>query len=182
MKIYTKTGDKGETSLFGGKRVPKYNLQIDAYGTIDELNSFLGLVRDYTEDKDDREYLLKVQDQLFTIGAIIAYDRKNEKSKIPVCHEEWITAMEKEIDRLQESVPPMKYFILPGGHKAVSFCNVARTVCRRAERRSLEVNSHIYIDHNALTYLNRLSDYLFALGRKLAHDLKAEENPWIPEK
>ncbi len=181
MKIYTKTGDKGETSLFGGKRVPKYNIQIEAYGTIDELNSYIGLVRDYTKNEHDRAVLLDIQNELFTVGAILAYDRKNENAKIPTCHEDWITNLEKEIDKILDIVPPSKHFILPGGHKAVSFCNVARTVCRRAERQSLEVNSHIYIDNNALKYLNRLSDYLFALGRKLALEYNAEENKWIPK-
>lgn len=189
MKIYTKTGDKGTTALFGGTRVPKHHIRIESYGTVDELNSHIGLIRDQDINTHYKELLIHVQDRLFTVGAILATDPdksifKNgrERLNIPKISSENIELLEKEIDIMNEALPPMTHFVLPGGHQTVSFCHIARCVCRRAERLATALNDISPVDSNTLIYLNRLSDYLFVLARKLSFDLKANEIKWIPEK
>jgi cob(I)alamin adenosyltransferase len=178
MKIYTKTGDEGTTSLFGGKRVSKANLRIDSYGTVDELNSYIGLLRDQEVNKKRKEVLIEVQDRLFTVGSILATELGNTKVKIPALIESDIQFLEKEIDKMDAELPPMKFFVLPGGHSSVSFGHVARTVCRRAERLIIELNNQEKIDPMVIKYMNRLSDYLFMLCRKMSNELGAEEIPW----
>ena len=187
MKIYTKTGDKGKTSLFGGTRVPKYNLRIEAYGTVDELNSFIGLIRDQKMDKQSFEVLVKIQNDLFTLGSMLATPKDKEKLKsgknrlnIPIITEKDITFLETEMDNLDKNLPAMTNFILPGGHTTVSYCHIARTVCRRAERITVQLSETEEINTITLTYLNRLSDYLFVLARKLTIDNKAIEVAWKP--
>lgn len=189
MKIYTKTGDEGQTSLFGGTRVPKHHIRINSYGTVDELNSWLGLLRDQEMDAAHQQILISIQDKLFTLGAILATDPekwtlKNGKERldIPKISEEDITLLESQIDLMNTSLPPMTHFILPGGHTTVSYCHISRTICRRAERMATLLNENEPFDPLVIKYLNRLSDYLFVLGRKLSQDLKAEEIKWIPEK
>jgi cob(I)alamin adenosyltransferase len=189
MKIYTKTGDNGTTALFGGTRVPKHHIRIDSYGTVDELNSWIGLLRDQESGSETNKTLMKIQDRLFTIGAVLATDPEKallksgkQRLNIPKVSEDDILLLENEIDKMNDSLPPMTHFILPGGHQAVSFCHIARCVCRRAERMSTELYENEPFDPRVLKYLNRLSDYLFVLARKLSHDLKAKEIKWIPEK
>ena len=189
MKIYTKTGDKGTTALYGGTRVKKYNLRIDSYGTVDELNSYIGLIKDQEISDTVKEVLLRIQNELFTLGAMLATPPEKETLKsgkerlnIPKVNENSITFLENEIDKMDEVLPQMTHFILPGGHQAVSFCHIARCVCRRAERLSVELNDQEKINTNIIIYLNRLSDYLFMLARKLSKDLLVEEIKWIPEK
>ncbi|WP_372756957.1 cob(I)yrinic acid a,c-diamide adenosyltransferase [Mariniflexile sp.] len=189
MKIYTKTGDKGTTALFGGTRVPKHHIRIESYGTIDELNSHLGLIRDQDIDTHYKDVLINIQDKLFTVGAILATPAdkailKNGKERlnIPKISSEDIELLEKEIDCMNDALPPMTHFVLPGGHQTVSFCHIARCVCRRAERLTVALSDIEVIDDRTIMYLNRLSDYLFVLARKLTHDLKADEVKWIPEK
>ena len=189
MKIYTKTGDKGKTSLFGGTRVPKYHLRIEAYGTVDELNSYIGLIRDQKIDQHTTEILLKIQNELFTLGSMLATPPEKEILKsgkerlnINKVSEESVALLENEIDLMNESLPPMSHFILPGGHTTVSFCHIARCICRRAERITTQLSHESTINPKILVYLNRLSDYLFMLARKLTIDNQAQEIPWIPEK
>lgn len=189
MKIYTKTGDKGTTALFGGTRVPKSHLRIDAYGTVDELNSYIGLVRDLIEDKSSKLMLQHIQDRLFTLGAILATDPakaqlKNGKDRlnIPKISEFDIAKLEEHIDIMNDALPPMTHFVLPGGHPSVSHCHIARCICRRAERLSTALYHVEEFDSLVLSYLNRLSDYLFVLARKISQDVNAEEVKWIPEK
>ncbi|MEP0263887.1 cob(I)yrinic acid a,c-diamide adenosyltransferase [Dokdonia sp.] len=189
MKIYTKTGDKGTTALFGGTRVPKHHIRIDSYGTIDELNSHIGLIRDQDIDPRSKEILVHIQDRLFTVGAVLATDPekmtlKNGKDRlnIPRVDEEDITLLETEMDSMNDHLPPMTHFVLPGGHTTVSYCHIARCVCRRAERLATALFDIEPFDEYTLKYLNRLSDYLFVLARKLSHDLQADEIKWIPKK
>ena len=189
MKVYTKTGDKGTTALFGGTRVPKHHIRIESYGTIDELNSHIGLIRDQDINQLYKNTLMHVQDRLFTVGAILATDPekatlKNGKARlnIPKISNEDIERLEKEMDSMEASLPPMTHFVLPGGHQTVSFCHIARTVCRRAERLASHLNDLEPFQPETLMYINRLSDYLFVLARKLSHDLQAEEIKWIPQK
>jgi cob(I)alamin adenosyltransferase len=179
-KIYTKTGDKGQTSLLGGTRVSKHHIRIEAYGTVDELNSHIGLVRDQKIDAHSKKILTEIQDRLFTIGSSLASDPEKSKVKIPILKEEDIILLEKEIDAMNELLPEMKSFILPGGHTSVSFCHIARCVCRRAERKITRLSEESPVDDLVIKYLNRLSDYLFVLSRKFAHDQNAEEIPWRP--
>lgn len=182
IKIYTKTGDKGTTSLIGGTKVSKSNLRIEAYGTVDELNSWIGLVNDQFKKRKTKKILGEIQDRLFTIGSSLACDPDKEtKLKIPDLKEEDVTLLEKEIDRMNEKLPEMKSFVLPGGHVAVSTTHVARCVCRRAERLcvSLQENNS-FIDPLVIQYLNRLSDYLFVLARFIGFQLKVKETPWKP--
>ena len=182
LKIYTKTGDKGTTSLIGGTKVPKSHLRIEAYGTTDELNSYIGLCRDLLTDEKCREVLLEVQDRLFTIGSSLACDPiKEPKMRIPDLKESDITLLENEIDRMNDTLEPMKSFILPGGHPTISQLHIARCVCRRAERCCvrLELES-LEVDSIILKYINRLSDYLFVLSRYTGHHLHAEEILWKP--
>jgi cob(I)alamin adenosyltransferase len=180
MKIYTKTGDKGQTSLLGGSRVPKHHLRIESYGTIDELNSHIGLLRDQVINAKHIEVLLEIQDRLFTIGSYLASEPLKSKVKIPLLNEEDVVFLEKQIDELNEALPPMRSFILPGGHTTVSFCHIARCVCRRAERLVVHLSETETVSDTILRYLNRLSDYLFVLARKLSEELKASEIPWKP--
>ncbi|MDR0228084.1 MAG: cob(I)yrinic acid a,c-diamide adenosyltransferase [Flavobacteriaceae bacterium] len=189
MKVYTKTGDKGTTALFGGTRVPKHHIRIESYGTVDELNSYIGLIRDQEINVLYKEVLIQIQDSLFTVGAILATDPEKailkngkERLNIPKISAEDISLLENEIDRMEDSLPQMTHFVLPGGHTTVSFCHIARCVCRRAERLSVHLNELEPVDESVLMYLNRLSDYLFVLARKLTFDLHAEEVKWIPRK
>ncbi len=189
MKIYTRTGDEGMTALFGGTRVPKHHIRIQSYGTVDELNSWLGLIRDQNIDKAYKEVLMKVQKDLFTIGAILATDPEKailksgkERLNIPKISAEDISFLEQEMDRMDEKLPEMTHFILPGGHPAVSYCHIARTVCRRAERMTVLLHEKQPFATEVLSYMNRLSDYLFVLSRAVSTDLDAEEIKWIPEK
>lgn len=182
FKIYTKTGDKGTTSLIGGTKVPKSHLRIESYGTIDELNSYLGLCRDLIEDKSVNVVLLEAQDRLFTIGSSLACDPvKEPKMLIPDLKESDIELLEKEIDRMDAELEPMRSFILPGGHQIVSHLHIARCVCRRAERACvrLELES-LEVEPLILQYLNRLSDYLFVLSRFIAKQLNVADTPWKP--
>jgi cob(I)alamin adenosyltransferase len=180
MKIYTKTGDKGTTALFGGKRVPKSDLRIDAYGTVDELNSYIGLLRDQEVNQKRKEVLIEIQDRLFTVGSILATEPGNTNVKIPTLSDSDITYLEKEIDAMDALLPPLKFFVLPGGHVSVSFGHVARTVCRRAERLVIALDAIEKVDPFVIQYLNRLSDHLFMLCRKMAQELNAEEVAWKP--
>ncbi len=182
FKIYTKTGDKGTTSLIGGTKVPKSHLRIESYGTVDELNSFIGLVSDYLTDAHSKNILKEIQDRLFTIGSSLACDPDKEpKMKIPDLKEEDITLLENEIDKMNKVLQPMKSFILPGGHVAVSTTHVARCVCRRAERICVNMQQQdLFVDTLVTKYLNRLSDYLFVLARYIGHLLGAREIPWKP--
>ncbi len=180
MKIYTKTGDKGTTALFGGKRVSKADLRIETYGTVDELNAYIGLVRDQPVNQIRKNILVEIQDRLFTIGSILATEPGNTKVKVPSLAVEDITLLEKEIDVMDAVLPPMKSFVLPGGHQSVSFCHIARTVCRRAERLVIALNAQEEVGPLVIQYLNRLSDYLFMLSRKMTAELNAEETPWKP--
>ena len=183
MKIYTKTGDKGTTALFTGTRVPKHHIRIESYGTIDELNSFLGLLRDQEMDAHSKEMLALIQEKLFTVGSILATEPKKDKRlKIPRIGDADIEVLEKEMDQMNEELPEMTHFILPGGHTTVSYCHIARTVCRRAERMISYLHENEPVPDTLLSYINRLSDYLFVLARKLSKDLKAQEVKWIPEK
>lgn len=178
MKIYTKTGDKGLTSLFGGERVPKYHYRIEAYGTVDELNSYIGLLRDQPIDETIIEVLLEIQDRLFTLGSILATEHGNTKVKTPQLHAKDIEFLEKEMDKMNEHLSEMRSFVLPGGHQIVSYCHIARCVCRRAERLVVFLGEKEPINDEILIYLNRLSDYLFVLSRKLSVDFNANEIPW----
>ena len=180
MKIYTKTGDKGQTSLVGGTRVSKTELRIEAYGTVDELNSYVGLVRDQAVNIDRKELLKEIQDRLFTIGSILASEPEQTKKRIPDLHESDVELLEKAMDEMDAHLEPMRFFILPGGHQAISFGHVARTVCRRAERIVLRLSLESEVNDLVIRYLNRLSDYLFVLCRMMAKDLNIEENAWKP--
>lgn len=189
MKIYTKTGDKGTTALFGGTRVPKHHIRIESYGTIDELNSHLGMLRDQKVDEHSHEIILQIQERLFTIGSILATDPEKATLKsgkqrldIPRISAEDIELLENEMDKMNEELPPMTHFVLPGGHQTVSVCHISRCVCRRAERLASALNDLEPFEKEVLQYLNRLSDYLFVLARKLSHDLQAKEIQWIPKK
>ncbi|MBL7910046.1 MAG: cob(I)yrinic acid a,c-diamide adenosyltransferase [Bacteroidia bacterium] len=178
FKIYTKTGDKGQTSLIGGTRLPKQHVRIEAYGTVDELNSHIGLLRDVIEDKTTFDLLISIQDRLFTIGSHLAADPEKSKMQLPPIFEEDVIALEKAIDTINEQVPEMRSFVLPGGHVHVSYCHIARCVCRRAERAVLRLAENEKVEEIHAKYLNRLSDYLFMLSRWITFDKKANEIPW----
>ncbi len=180
MKIYTKTGDKGQTSLIGGTRVPKHHIRIETYGTVDELNSYIGLVRDQQIDDRSKKILIEVQDRLFTIGSILASDPEKSKMKVPDLQEDDVTLLEQEIDKMNENLPEIRSFVLPGGHTTISYCHIARCVCRRAERLTIQLSENSFVTGLVIKYLNRLSDYLFVLSRKLTQDLHAQEIPWKP--
>ena len=180
MKIYTKTGDKGLTSLIGGARVPKHHLRIESYGTVDELNSYIGLIRDQDISEHDKDVLKLIQDRLFTIGASLAADPEKSKMVIPDLYNEDIELLEHEMDIINEQLPPLKHFILPGGSNAISFCHIARCVCRRAERITVHLAEESPVDEKVNIYLNRLSDYLFTLARKIGDEQSIPENKWIP--
>ncbi len=182
MKIYTKTGDEGFTSLYGGKRVTKNHARIEAYGTIDELNSFIGLLRDQQIAEKYKVFLLQIQTELFSIGTIMATPNDNQKRlNIQKVNPKQIEKLEYGIDELDEQLPRMTHFVLPGGHPTVSYCHIARTICRRAERLAYELNHFEPLESEVLKYLNRLSDYLFVLARKLTQENGIEEIKWIPE-
>lgn len=178
MKIYTKTGDKGTTALFGGTRVSKHNLRIEAYGTVDELNAVLGLLADQEANTHRVEELRGIQSYLFTIGSHLAAAPGKKLDYLPALSASAVSDLEKSIDQMDSELEPLKYFILPGGHQAVSFSHLARTVCRRAERRCTALHDLEPIDEHIIVYLNRLSDYLFTLGRMLARELDVKEIPW----
>lgn len=180
MKIYTKKGDTGTTSLIGGTKVPKHHSRIEAYGTVDELNSWIGLIRDQEINDHHREILIEIQDRLFTIGASLASDPEKSKMKIPDLMEQDVIIMEQEIDIMDDKLPVMRSFILPGGHTTISYCHIARCVCRRAERLSTHLSENSFVEPLVIKYLNRLSDYLFMLSRQLTAELKAKEIPWKP--
>jgi cob(I)alamin adenosyltransferase len=180
VKIYTRTGDQGLTSLIGGTRVPKSSLRIEAYGTVDELNSWIGLVRDQEVNQPFRALLKHVQDRLFTIGATLASDPERSRMQLPDLLDSDVTELEEEMDRLNEGLPELRHFILPGGHPAVSQAHVTRCVCRRAERLAIALREESFVPDLVIKYLNRLSDYLFVLARQMAKELGAEEVIWQP--
>lgn len=182
FKIYTKTGDKGSTSLIGGTKVPKNDIRIETYGTVDELNSWIGNINDQLQDDEFRSELKEIQDRLFTIGSALATDGEKEpKMRLPDLRESDLSFLEGRIDEMTAALPPMKSFILPGGHAAVSSIHIVRCVCRRAERLAVNMQQHeIFVAENVIQYLNRLSDYLFTLARYVAQKLGAEEVPWKP--
>lgn len=183
QKIYTKTGDKGNTSLIGGTKVPKSHLRIEAYGTVDELSSWIGLCKDLLDQQPPEQAILQeVQDRLFTLNSSLACDPvKEPKMRIPDLLETDVSLLEKEIDRMNEVIPAMKTFIVTGGHPVVSQIHIARCVCRRAERCCvrLEIEGE-EVESIIIKYLNRLSDYLFVLGRYIAHQWQVPEIPWRP--
>ncbi|MFB5946892.1 cob(I)yrinic acid a,c-diamide adenosyltransferase [Albibacterium profundi] len=180
MKIYTKKGDKGQTSLIGGAKVAKHHLRIESYGTVDELNSYIGLIRSYEIDSKQDDTLKEIQDRLFTIGSSLASDPERSTKQIPDLYNTDIEFLEEQIDTMTEQLPPLKHFILPGGGLASSACHLARCVCRRAERLSVHLSETSYVDEKVIIYLNRLSDYLFVLARKVALDSGNNENIWVP--
>ncbi|MFY8090748.1 MAG: cob(I)yrinic acid a,c-diamide adenosyltransferase [Chitinophagaceae bacterium] len=182
LKIYTKTGDKGKTSLIGGTKVPKSNIRIESYGTVDELNSFIGLVNDYVIDPTTNSTLKEIQDRLFTIGSSLACDPDKEPlMKMPDLLESDVVFLENEMDRMNESLAPMKFFIIPGGDVAISTAHVARCICRRAERICVQMDEEgLFIDALVIKYINRLSDYLFVLARYIGFLKNVPEIPWKP--
>ncbi|MEM8526766.1 MAG: cob(I)yrinic acid a,c-diamide adenosyltransferase [Bacteroidota bacterium] len=181
FKIYTKTGDKGETSLFGGKRLPKNHIRIEAYGTVDELNSYIGLLRDVIELEEVRALLKDIQDRLFTIGANLASDPDKEM-QVPDVKASDIEVLEHSMDKMEATLVPLKHFVLPGGHTSVSFCHIARCVCRRAERITIALQQESPVEAVIVKYLNRLSDYLFMLARFQAKNVGVEEIKWEARK
>ncbi len=180
MKIYTKTGDSGSTGLFGGSRVSKSHVRIEAYGTVDELNSHIGLLRDQTVNAPRRDVLIRIQENLFTIGSRLATEDPEKLDKVPTLAGEAVSELEEEIDTMEESLEPMRNFILPGGHASVSAGHIARCVCRRAERRVVSLAEIAEVEERIIHYLNRLSDYLFVLCRKMSAELEVAETPWKP--
>src|SRR6476469_589779 len=180
MKIYTKTGDKGLTSRIGGTRVPKSSLRIECYGTVDELNSHIGLLRDQDINAPRRGLLKEIQDRLFTIGSSLAADPEKSKMKLPDLHAADVTLLEDEMDRMNAELPELRAFILPGGHPTVSYGHVARCACRRAPRLVIHLQEESFVAELVVMYLNRLSDYLFVLCRYMAHELGVEEVTWKP--
>ncbi len=181
-KIYTKTGDQGRTSLIGGTKVPKSHIRIETYGTVDELNSFIGMVGDQLNDEHSRQVLKEIQDRLFTIGSSLACDPEKEpKMKLPDLLEEDVHFLEAEIDQMNEKLPAMRSFILPGGSMAISTTHVARCVCRRAERNCVNMQEQqLFIDSLVIKYLNRLSDYLFVLARYIGYLTGIPDVEWKP--
>lgn len=183
MKIYTRTGDDGTTGLIGGSRVKKYDIRLEAYGTVDELNSYIGVIRSLYNEEHADTMLEKIQNKLFVIGANLASDESASmiKKQLP-CSIADIEILEREMDLMITVLPSLNNFILPGGCQATSFCHIARTVCRRAERRIVELSERTEVDSNLIKYINRLSDYLFVLSRKISMDLKAPEILWSTDK
>lgn len=180
MKIYTKKGDAGQTGIIGGTRLPKHHIRIEAYGTVDELNSNIGLLRDHLSSQLQREELIKIQEELFTIGAQLASDPKKNKMELPQISEKDIKFLEQRMDEMDEKLPEMRSFVLPGGHVAVSTAHICRCVCRRAERLCVALKENEEVNDLILQYLNRLSDYLFVLSRLLTVEFKVDEIPWRP--
>jgi cob(I)alamin adenosyltransferase len=181
MKIYTRTGDKGKTTLIGGKPVSKAHIRIEAYGTVDELIAHIGMLRDMTDDSASHDFLLGIQDRLMTCTAILATDCDDCDIRIPELRESDVLSLETEIDAMEAVLPALKSFVLPGGHVLSSQCHIARTVCRRAERQIIRLSSELFVPVTVIKYVNRLSDYLFVLARKVLHDLNQEEIPWNPK-
>jgi cob(I)alamin adenosyltransferase len=182
FKIYTKTGDSGTTGLFGGARLPKYHIRIESYGTVDELNAHLGLLRDQLEKEDLRSFLLRIQDRLFVLGSLLAAE-PGKKLQLPELNEEDVYALENAIDAMDAQMQPLKTFILPGGHPTVSQAHVCRCVCRRAERLIVLLHhEESGVDPIIIQYMNRLSDYLFTVARYISHITGVPEIPWIPNK
>ena len=179
MKIYTKKGDKGETSLLGGSKVKKDNIRLESYGTVDELNAFIGHIHDQEISENHKAILLKIQNQLFNLGSVLSFDGKKSQINLPEITKRNIQMLETEIDKMEEKLAPLKDFILPSGHAISSLCHIARTVCRRAERRVVELQAKEKISSNCLEYLNRLSDYLFVLAREILKEKKCSEITWI---
>ena len=182
MKIYTKAGDQGKTSLIGGTRVPKSHIRIETYGTVDELNSFIGLLNDLVVDAKINADLKEIQDRLFTVGSSLACDpEKDSALKIPDLKEEDIVGLELAMDAMNEVLAPMKSFIIPGGHQAISTAHIARCVCRRAERWCVNMQEEdLFVETLVIKYLNRLSDYLFTLARYIGHLNGVADLPWKP--
>jgi cob(I)alamin adenosyltransferase len=180
MKIYTKGGDQGETSLIGGKRVPKCHERIEAYGDVDELIAFIGLLRDSLDGDNHKNLLLQIQDRLMTAASLLAAETDQFKANLPEIHEEDILVLENNIDRMDKELPEIHSFILPGGHPAISICHVARTVCRRTERHIIKLSEITESDKLIIKYLNRLSDFLFVFSRLISSELGVDENPWKP--
>ncbi|MEM0993674.1 MAG: cob(I)yrinic acid a,c-diamide adenosyltransferase [Bacteroidota bacterium] len=181
FKIYTKTGDLGETGLFGGKRLPKSHIRIEAYGTVDELNAYIGMLRDLIETTSTQKQLKAIQDRLFTIGSNLASD-PDKDMLVPDVLESDVLALEQAMDEMDETLAPLRHFILPGGHSTVSFCHIARCVCRRAERMVIALQQESKVEGILIRYLNRLSDYLFTLARFQAKTLQVEEVKWNARK
>ncbi|MFS0489995.1 cob(I)yrinic acid a,c-diamide adenosyltransferase [Leadbetterella byssophila] len=177
-KIYTKTGDKGQTSLVGGSRISKGHIKIESYGTVDELNAWIGVLRDLPENESRKDLLKEIQDRLFTIGADLASEPEQTRKKIPSLYPADVELLEKAMDEYTEQIPPLRAFVLPGGHLSVSYAHVARTVARRAERQVIRLAELEEVEPLIIIYLNRLSDYLFVLSRKLTQELGTEENAW----
>jgi cob(I)alamin adenosyltransferase len=182
VKIYTKIGDSGTTSLLGGARVSKAHLRIDAYGTVDELNSFLGLLRDQPVNENRKDILKEIQDRLFTLGAELASEPGKDNIVKPDLMDSDIQLLENEMDAMETDLAPLKNFILPGGHPSISYAHIARTICRRAERICIALSEESPVAPIVIQYLNRLSDYFFMLGRKMAKELNIEEVKWEPRK
>lgn len=180
MKIYTKKGDQGETGLYGGKRLPKDDIRIEAYGSLDELNSWIGLLMDQGLTEKELERFTKVQEEIFAMGSYLAADPEKKNLQLPCLDDSIISELESWIDEMDEDLEPMRSFILPGGHPAVSYCHIARTVCRRAERRVISLASIDEVHPNIIPFLNRLSDQLFTFSRLLSQRLEASERPWKP--
>ena len=181
MHIYTKTGDKGTTSLLGGKRVPKYHIRIEAYGTVDELISYIGLIRDQNIPDGSKEQLIKIQDRLMACASILAADCDNCDIDLPEIKDDDIEKLEKAINDLELELPPLDSFVLPGGHTTVSYTHIARNICRRAERNAIRLNEEDEVNEQVIIYLNRLSDYLFMLARKFIKDFGVKEILWNPK-
>ena len=178
MKIYTLTGDDGTTSLSGGRRVPKYSIRVDAYGSVDELIAWVGLLRDEHENEHRKSLLIYIQSQLMSCAAALSYDSGNPKARKILPDDDCVTILEQEIDLMEESLPPLNSFILPGGNILVSHCHITRCVCRRAERAIARLNSSEESPGIVIKFINRLSDFLFVLGRKIALELDIEEIKW----
>jgi cob(I)alamin adenosyltransferase len=181
MKIYTKTGDTGKTSLIGGRRVSKSDERIEAYGTVDELIAYLGLLRDTFPNPRYTELIIKIQDRLMVAASLLAADSEEFEQGLPKLREEDVKLLENEIDIIDEKLPALNSFILPGGHPAVSTCHICRTICRRAERKTIFLSEHSYTDPFIIKYLNRLSDFLFVFSRLISSELQVIEIPWKPE-
>jgi len=181
-KIYTKTGDLGSTSLVGGTRLRKDHEKIEAYGTVDELNAWIGVLADAKENSGRIEILREIQDRLFTIGAELASETEQNKRKLPDLFEADVTLLETEMDTMNEEIPTLRAFVLPGGHSTVSFAHVARTVCRRAERQVIRLSALETVNPLIIIYLNRLSDYLFVISRKITQEQNSPEIAWKPRK
>lgn len=180
--IYTKGGDKGQTSLIGGTRVSKHNDRLEAYGTIDELSSNIGMIWSYNISNEDKEFLWRIQNKLFVIGAYLATDDSvsDMRNKLNAETKD-IEALELKMDEMEFGLPELKNFVLPGGHPAIASCHIVRTICRRAERRILKMSEQYQIEEWVIRYINRLSDYFFVLARYLTNYFKVEEIPWRPE-